>query len=132
MANYRPTRDEIATIRTFAGRTAQRSRFKIEIGSRVNLNDGKIPASINIHAITHDASGNWNDTDLHDMHDWSTIRKIPMTNDARALVDCYVYEWSWTDGCWGDLVCNVQAEFDQAGLMAIHADSTKNVWRRAE
>jgi hypothetical protein len=72
----------------------------------------------------------WAGTDLHDFGDWEDAfkRGFPLTEDARAMLDFYVYQRLPGDG--RELVCNVQAEFDGAGLLALHADNEMNHWRR--
>jgi hypothetical protein len=135
----RLSRQDVATIRAECEREGRRhsssKRFKLEIGERVNIEDGfgpnRVGISINALAVSRDPAGEWNDTDLHDKVDWQRIRQpIELTADGRAVVDVYVYEWDRSLREWGDLVCNAQAELDDRGLVAMHADKIKNRWRR--
>lgn len=54
-----------------------------------------------------------------------------MLANGGVLFDLYIYERPGI-GETGDLVCCVQAELDEQGLIAVHADSDKNVWRRPD
>ena len=124
--------EDVRTIRREVEREGKRNsragRFVLEIGIRHG--DADLGVSINVLAVSRDPSGEWNDTDLYDKAPWSDVRKpIPLTAEGRAVLDFYVYEWE--RGEVGDLVCNAQAEIDSAGLVAIHADSDKDRWRRA-
>lgn len=119
-ADIRTIRAEVEKI---ARRYSRSRRFKIEIGERHNVEQDR-GTSINILAVTDDPD--WDDTDLYTTRDWAEIRKaIPVTEDGRAILDFYIYEF---DG--GDLVCNAQAEIDAGGLLAIHEDVCNNLWRR--
>jgi hypothetical protein len=120
---------DVATLRACAEREARRHsgarKFKIEIGERYSLN-GRGKAT-NIRLISDDPE--WNDTDLNTTRDWGEIRSpIELSAKGEALLDLYIYE----RGDGADLVCNVQAEIDAAGLAAVHADADKNRWQRAE
>ncbi|MGC4251388.1 MAG: hypothetical protein QM605_07970 [Sphingobium sp.] len=125
----RLTVDDIRQLRTTAEQIARRNssarRFAIEIAERFSVSTGD--SSLNIHAITDDPA--WEDTDLHTTHPWSRIRERHTLTNGKALFDLYIYERPAV-GETGDLVCCVQAELDARGLSAIHADSTKDVWRR--
>ena len=123
-------RGDIAIARREAeaiGKRHSRSRrFTIELGER----QGPHGTSVNILAVTDDPV-DWDDTDLYDHRPWSWLRApgVPLHN-GRAMVDCYLYEWE--RGERADLVCNAQLEFDERGLLAVHADAAKNVWRRSQ
>jgi hypothetical protein len=128
----RLTPADIKTLRAQVERVAKRHsrsrRFKIEIGERHNVEQDR-GTSINILAVTDHPD--WDDTDLYMTREWDLIRKdIPMTDDGRAILDFYIYEWDGTFRCWGDLVSNAQAELDSKGLLAIHEDTHENLWRR--
>lgn len=110
-----------------ARRHSSAARFAIEIAERVNLTTGN--AALNILAISDDPD--WGDTDLYTTHPWLRIRECHALANNRALFDLYIYERPGI-GETGDLVCCVQAELDAQGLAAVHADSAKHVWRRAD
>jgi hypothetical protein len=120
---------DIRRLREIAERIARRdssaARFAIEIAERVSLVTGD--AALNILAISQDPD--WADTDLNQTFPWSRIRD--MLVNARALFDLYIYERPGI-GETGDLVCCVQAELDGQGLVAVHADSARDVWRRSD
>lgn len=91
----------------------------IEVGERFNLDTEK--HSTNIFDISNDPE--WNDTDLWTTHPLTgSINKL-MLVDGKGLFDLYVYT---DDG----LACNIQAEFDEQGLLAVHADIDNNIWKR--
>lgn len=121
---------DVRQLREVAEQIARRHdrgpRFVIEIAERFSLKTGA--TSINIRAISDDPD--WEDTDLNQTHDWSRIRERHQLVDGQALFDLYLYERPVAAHA-GDLVCCVQAELDATGLLAIHADSDMNVWRRA-
>ena len=110
-----------------ARRHSSARRFAIEIAERVNLTTGD--AALNIRAISNDPD--WEDTDLYTTHPWSRVRERHVLANARALFDLYIYERPGV-GETGDLVCCVQAELDEQGLVAVHADSAKDIWRRSD
>lgn len=122
--------DDIRRLREVAERIARRynrgPRFAIEIAERFSLKTGA--TSLNIRAISDDPD--WEDTDLNQTHGWARIRERHELANGQALFDLYLYERP-VAAYPGDLVCCVQVELDAAGLLAIHADSDKNVWRRA-
>ncbi len=116
-----------AVAEGIARRHSSATRFAIEIAERVNLTTGN--AALNILAISDDPD--WEDTDLYTTHPWSRIRERHELVNGRVLFDLYIYERPGI-GETGDLVCCVQAELDAQGLAAVHADSAKHVWRRAD
>ena len=120
---------DVRQLREVAERIARRhssaARFAIEIAERVNLTTGD--SALNILAISDDPD--WADTDLYTTYPWSRIRERHVLADGRALFDFYTYERPGI-GEPGDLVCCVQVECDMDGLLAVHADSEKNVWVR--
>ena len=122
---------DIRRLREIAERIARRdssaARFAIEIAERVSLVTGD--AALNILALSQDPD--WADTDLNQTFPWSRIRERHMLVNARALFDLYIYERPGI-GETGDLVCCVQAELDGQGLVAVHADSARDVWRRSD
>lgn len=127
---------DLKTIKKECKKIAKRwsgsSKFRIEIGERYN-SDGYFPneTSINIWAISNDYTGDWDDTDLNTTLDFDELKKpLVMTEDGRAIVDFYIYEWDNSFKEWGDLVTNAQAEFDMDGLKAMHCDIDKNLWVR--
>lgn len=96
---------------------------RMEIGTRVNI-EIALGDSINVLLVSRDPNGDWNDTDLSDFRPWAEVRKpIPLTPSGRAVIDFYCFSRD-------DLICNVQAEIDATGLLAVHADGLKNVWRK--
>lgn len=123
--------DDIRQLRDVAERVARRhrcaARFAIEIAERVNLTTGQ--AALNIFAISIDPD--WADTDLYTTWPWSRMRERHGLANGRALFDLYIYERP-PIGETGDLVCCVQAELDAQGLVAVHADSAKNIWCRPD
>jgi hypothetical protein len=128
-SSVRLTAEEIRQLRAVAEQVARRERsrgrFTIEIAERFNLKTGA--SSLNIRAITSDPD--WQDTDLCTTHPWPRIRERHDLADGEALFDFYIYERpSFAET--GDLVCCVQAELDAGGLLAVHADYNKNIWRR--
>ena len=122
---------DIRRLREIAERIARRdssaARFAIEIAERVSLVTGD--AALNILAISQDPD--WADTDLNQTFPWSRIRERHILANGGALFDLYIYERPGI-GETGDLVCCVQAELDGQGLIAVHADSTRDVWRRSD
>lgn len=134
--NLKISATDIAIIRHECKKIAKchsrSNRFQILIGERYNI-DGFYPDinSINVWSISNDPTDDWEDTDLYDTIDFDTLKKpLAMTDDGRAIVDFYIYEWDGTFKCWGELACNAQAEFDMDGLKAMHADGDKNKWTR--
>ncbi|MCG2841274.1 hypothetical protein L6Q21_09805 [Sandaracinobacter sp. RS1-74] len=125
----RLTATDIGCLRRAAEQIARRHsgarRFAIEIAERVSLVSGE--SALNVWAISNDPD--WADTDLHDKHSWRRIRERHVLAGGKALFDLYIYERRGI-GEPGDLVCCAQAELDADGLLAVHADSLKNVWRR--
>lgn len=123
--------EDVRQLREVAERVAHRHssarRFAIEIAERVNLVTGD--AALNIRAITTDPD--WADTDLNQTFPWSRIRERHMLANGGVLFDLYIYERPGV-GETGDLVCCVQAELDGQGLVAVHADSARHVWRRSD
>lgn len=123
--------EDILQLREVAERIARCHssvrRFAIEIAERFSLTTGN--AALNIRAITTDPD--WADTDLNQTFPWSRIRERHMLANGGVLFDLYIYERPGI-GETGDLVCCVQAELDGQGLVAVHADSAKNVWRRSD
>jgi hypothetical protein len=125
-------RTEIATIRDHAERQFRRDggrgRLRMEIGERCAWDGRSLveTRSINIFALTEDRSAEWGGTDLFTQREWSDIRRpIPLASDGRAMVDFYLS----SVGEWGELVCNVQAEMDTAGLVAV-LDGRRVLWSR--
>jgi len=125
----RLSQSDIQILRREAEAVARRhssaSRFAIEIAERFNLVTGVV--ALNICEISDDPD--WTDTDLNTTHPWSRIRDRHRLVNGRALFDLFIYE-RHTASDIGDLVCNAQAELDGKGLLAIHADSDTDVWRR--
>lgn len=120
---------DIRQLRRLAEQIARReraaSRFTIEIAERFNLTTGR--TALNILTISEDPD--WDDTDLNTTHPWSRIYGRHELANGRALFDLYIYERPpFTET--GDLICCVQAELDARGLAAVHADGTKDIWRR--
>lgn len=135
MPTIKITAADLKTIKeqckAIAKKHSRASRFQIEIGERYNIDTAFDRTSINVLSISNDPTGEWNDTDLNTTVDFSTLRKpLEMTEDGRAIVDFYIYEWDSSFREWGDLVTNAQAEFDMSGLKAMHCDMDKNVWTR--
>lgn len=129
----RPTASDLRTIRATALALSQRhgnSKRTVEIqaGYRCNIKHEGRPISINVLLVSDDPD--WNDTDLSDFASWQDFT-IGVRPDAagNALVDLYLYEPA--RGGSGELCCNMQVRFDSAGLVAIDADSTKNIWTRS-
>jgi hypothetical protein len=122
-------RPDVRQLRTVAEKIARRhsssKRFVIEIAERVSLVCGN--SALNIFAISEDPD--WADTDLHTTHAWSRVRERHTLANGRALFDLYVYARPGI-GETGDIVCCVQAELDGDGLLAVHADSDRNIWVR--
>lgn len=120
---------DLRRLRAVAKSIAHKERgarcFTIEIAERVNVVTGT--SSLNILAISEEPD--WADTDLHDTWPWARIRERHILSGGKALLDRYVRERA-VPGKTGDLVCCVQAELDANGLLAVHADSDQNVWRR--
>lgn len=129
MTSVRLTADEVRQLRAVAEKIARqvcsKGRFTIEVAERFNCNTGAI--GLNIRAISDDPD--WEDTDLNTTHPWSRIRERHDLAKGGVLFDLFIYERPGFAET-GDLVCCVQAELDAAGLLAIHADSRKNIWRR--
>lgn len=127
MTNLIPTADDCRRIREFAkdesGRWTGRRSVTLEAGERYNLDDSTVAPSINILRV--DACPDWNNSDLADHVPWADFRTygVELTADGRAMVDFYVYNGE-------GLACNVQAEFDASGLVALHADVEKDRWTR--
>ena len=123
--------EDVRQLREVAEHIARRHssvrRFAIEIAERFSLTTGN--AALNIRAIITDQ--NWADTDLNQTFPWSRVRERHMLANGGVLFDLYIYERPGI-GETGDLVCCVQAELDGQGLVAVHADSAKNVWRRSD
>ena len=129
VGTIRLSADDIGQLRDVAERVARRHssavRFTIEIAERVNLTTGN--AALNIFAISDDPD--WADTDLYTTWPWSRIRERHALANGRALFDLYIYERP-PIGETGDLVCCVQSELDAEGLLAVHADRARYIWRR--
>ena len=121
----------IRQLRSVAERIARAERpaprYAIEIAERFHLTTGR--TALNIFAISDDPD--WADTDLNTTWPWSRIRERHVLADGRALFDLFIYERPRV-GETGDLVCCVQAELDAHGLVAVHADAEKNIWRRVD
>jgi len=128
MIMQKPSQADIKLIKTYARQVARdlgaRGRITMRVGTRYNIdNDPDLErTNMNILLVTNDPD--WDDTDLYDTDEFSWFtRGFETTPDGRALFDFYLYD---DEG----LVCNMQAEFDVEGLVAIHADLEKNIWVR--
>lgn len=125
MTKYRPTQPELNRVRAFACRRYNLKRCVLRPGIRFNLEDASKPKSVNVLLVSDHPT--WDDTDLHDHGEWKQDfrRGVPLTDAGRAEVDLYVYDATDTE-----LMGNVQAEFDSAGLVALHEDTKRDLWRR--
>ncbi len=130
MTKFRPSKEDVKRIRAFAVAEASRwagyRRVIIRPGIRYNTEGLFSGQSVNLRLVTTDLD--WDDTDLYDTGDWQIdfVRGFPLDANGTALLDFYVYG----AGEYGELACNVQAEFDANGLLALHADIEKDHWRR--
>jgi len=118
------SRPDLARVRDIAKAQSARwgngRRVTIEPGIRYNLETEA--ESINARII--DKTRDWEDSDLMAHGTWQDVKDpLPLDDNGTGETDLYVYA---RDG----LACNIQIEYDRAGLVAVHADAEKNVWHR--
>ncbi len=127
----RLTAGEIATVRKHGESQARhwggRGPFIFEPSERYAM-EGEQCQSINIWQLIADRSGLTDGSDLQGMESWAIMRQpLPLSDDGRGLIDIYIAE----RGPYGNLICNVQAEYDAAGLVRVQADSReRTLWER--
>lgn len=112
---------DVRQLRTVAEDIARRHsngpQFAIEIAERENVYSGR--TSLNIWAIS--SVPDWADTEVHTTYPWPRIREPHVLANGAALLDLYVRERP-RSAKTGELLCGLQAELDEKGLVAIHAN----------
>jgi hypothetical protein len=96
----------------------------IFVGERINLNTRE--TGFNIRAISNQED--WSDTDLEDnAYSIDALKyESVQLHDGRALFDLWINN---DDKNGGDLVCHMQTDFDESGLLMIR-DRNKIFWGR--
>jgi len=112
---YKFTSAERRTMREQALKEYGLKRGRIEIGSRINLEDETIEPHQNIRCVSK--MEDWEDTDLFDKSDWAFIyTAIELDEHNEGCLDLWVYSL----GNWGELEGQVQAYFSkERGLYRI-------------
>lgn len=106
---YHLTNHDIQIIKEIAGRSITR----IEAGIRFNMEDDTKPESVNILIVSD--TGDWDETDLADHISLNELKKygFDLDKNGEAELDFYLYNKD-------ELVTNMSASFDTAGLVAAY------------